>query len=176
MDLRPLTRIDIPQWADLLACCFNQSSTHMQHLISWLYCLGDLEAYGIWDNNKLIAQYTCLHRTILVNSQIVPVGMSMNMAVHPDYRGQGLIKHVSQPVYETLCNKDVMLGIGFSNAHGVKVDKHSKGYGYQVIGKMHSIITPTREFKRPSLKLSDTICEKQVILADLTTQLNQFYK
>lgn len=157
MDLRPLTITDISQWGDLLACCFNQPVTYMQQLVEWLYGLGAIDAYGLWDNDQLIAQYSCLNRTISFNSLTIPLGMSMNMAVHSDYRGQGLIKRVSQPVYEILRKKQIAFGMGFSNAQGVKVDKHSKSYGYQVIGKMQPTIVKVRDFKLPPLKPLDTL-------------------
>ena len=157
MDLRPLAITDIPAWGDLLALCFNQSILHMQQLIEWLYCLGQLEAYGLWENDQLIAQYSCLQRTISFNSLVIPLGMSMNMAVHPDYRGKGLIKQVSQPVYEGLRQQQVEFGMGFSNAQGVKVDKHSKSYGYQVIGQMQPYIIKVHNFKRPPLKPLDRL-------------------
>lgn len=157
MKLRPLNMTDISQWSNLLALCFNQSATHMQQLIEWFFCLGELNAYGLWDNQQLIAQYSCLHRTINFNNRIIPLGMSMNMAVHPDYRRQGLIKLVSQPVYEDLHEKQVEFGMGFSNTQGVQVDKHSKSYGYQVIGQMQPFLIKTQDFKVPPLQPLDVL-------------------
>lgn len=157
MELRPLTPADSSQWGHLIGICFNQPSLEMERVLTWLTCLGHLEAYGLWDDNKLVAQYACLLRNVIYKDTPIPIGMSINMAVHPDYRGQGLIKLVSQPIYDHLTEKDVMFGMGFSNAQGVKVDKHSKGYGYQVIGRMQSLIAIVKSFKRPPLILSDDI-------------------
>ena len=161
MDLRPLTLTDITQWGYLIGICFDQTPTDMEGLIHWLTCLGRLEAYGLWDDDKLVAQYACLLRTVYCDNTPISTGMSINMAVHPDYRGQGLIKQVSQPVYEGLKDKHVIFGMGFSNAKGVKVDKHSRGYGYQVLGQMQPLIARLKSFKRPTLILSDTIPEYQ---------------
>jgi hypothetical protein len=83
----------------------------------------------------------------MIDGNPVEAGMSLNMAVHPDFRGRGLIKQVSQPVYDALRADGVVFGFGFSNADGVKVDRHSKGYGYQVVGRMVSTaayLTPQR--------------------------------
>jgi len=77
-----------------------------------------------------------LLRPLVTPDAVYPVGMSMNMAVHPDHRGRGLIKLVSAPVYDAVKAVGGVMGLGFSNAVGVKVDRHSKGYGYQVIGQM----------------------------------------
>ncbi len=176
MDLRPLTLADISQWAQLIGICFNQPSTDMERLLSWLTCLDHLEAYGLWDNEKLVCQYACLLRTVMNDDTPIPVGLSINMAVHPDYRGQGLIKQVSQPIYHQLKDKDVMLGMGFSNAQGVKVDKHSKGYGYQVIGQLQSLITIAKSFQYPALILSDDILQFHESHVTCRQQKTHFHK
>lgn len=147
MKLQQLTLNDSLVWANLLSICFQQPEQHMESLLCWLYTLGGIVAYGIWEEDKLIAQYACLTRKVMDGGKIYHVGMSMNMAVHPDYRGQGLIKRVSHPVYETLCQQGVDFGMGFSNADGVKVDQRSKGYGYQVIGQMNPHIALTKSEK-----------------------------
>lgn len=107
-------------------------------LLKWLHAGWNIIAYGAWDNNILAAQYSCLQMTLTIPGHVTPlsVGMSVNMATHPDYRGRGLIKQVSAPVYQTLKAQRVSAGVGFSNAAGVKVDQNSKGYGYQVIGQL----------------------------------------
>lgn len=111
----------------------------MQALLRWLQADGRLIAYGAWDGDTLAAQYSCFLRTLhLPNGDTQTVGMSVNMAVHPDYRGLGLVKQVSRPTYAALAKQGIRHGVGFSNAAGVQVDKHSKGYGYQVIGQMES--------------------------------------
>jgi len=176
MDLRPLTLADVNQWGQLIGICFDQPSSDMEHLLSWLTCLGHLEAYGLWDNEKLVAQYACLLRNVIYGDTPIPVSMSINMAVHPNYRGQGLIKQVSQPIYDRLQDIQVMFGMGFSNAQGVKVDKHSRGYGYQVVGQMQSLITILKSFKRPSLILSDDIPDYQQSTIASYQQKTHFYK
>jgi hypothetical protein len=71
----------------------------------------------------------------------VRVGVCANMAVHPNYRGRGLIMNLAQPVYDALHDHDGVAGVGFSNAAGVKVDQHSRGYGYRVVGQMiHTLV------------------------------------
>ena len=67
---------------------------------------------------------------------MLKVGLSVNMAVHPAFRGRGLVKQVAQPVYAALAESGVVAGVGFSNAAGVKVDQRSQGYGYQVLGQL----------------------------------------
>ncbi|MEZ4646792.1 MAG: GNAT family N-acetyltransferase [Chloroflexota bacterium] len=74
-----------------------------------------LLAWGAWDGARLAAQYSCLLTSLRLPGTEEParVGMSINMAVHPDYRGQGLIKQVSQPV---LCGAG---GVGWRGWRGV---------------------------------------------------------
>lgn len=142
LDVRVLSESDIPAWSDLLAVAFNRSSEDMAALIQWMMTGWGMTAYGVWDGAILAAQYSCLHTRIKLPdvAHSLPVGMSVNMATHPDYRGQGLIKHAAAPVYEALKSAGVVAGVGFSNAAGVKVDQRSKGYGYQVVGRLHASI------------------------------------
>lgn len=140
MNLRPLTTDDLVPWAGLLAAAFDRRPDEMQQLLTWFQASPGLLAWGAWDKGKLVAQYSCLLKTLWAPGAETPllVGLSTNMAVHPDYRGRGLIKLVSQPVYEALAEKGGVAGVGFSNAAGVKVDRRSQGYGYQVVGRMDS--------------------------------------
>lgn len=111
----------------------------MRRLLEWFDSFGML-AWGAWDGGRLAAQYSCLLRHLHVPWSDSPqlVGLSVNMTVHPDYRGRGLVKEMARPVYATLGEMGGVAGVGFSNAAGVKVDRRSKGYGYQVVGRMES--------------------------------------
>lgn len=157
MDFTPLTQAHQSQWADLLATCFNRKSYEMLVLIDWLHQMGHLVAWGAWDNDKLVAQYSSLIRQMNFNEESVIAGMSINMAVHPDYRGQGLIKLVSTPVYENIQACGAVIGLGFSNAEGVRVDRHSKSYGYQVVGQMQSLLSYLPNRQGAMLDLTDCL-------------------
>lgn len=138
MKFAPLTLADTDPWATLLAASFNRQNEQMVQLIHFLQPETNLVAWGAWDGPVLAAQYSCLLRPLYLPSsrQIVPVGLSINMAVHPNYRGRGLVKQVATPVYESLAACGVIAGAGFSNAAGVQVDKRSSGYGYSVVGRL----------------------------------------
>lgn len=113
----------------------------MVHLLHWLSAEHELIAWGAWEGTRLIAQYSSLLTVVwLPPASLECVGLSINLAVHPDYRGRGLVKQIAQPVYAALAEHGVIAGVGFSNAAGVKVDRHSRAYGYQVIGQMHSLL------------------------------------
>ena len=157
--IRPLTDEDAPAWANLLAISFARQPQQMLQLWTWFQAMRRLVVWGAWDGSQLIAQYSCLQAALQIPEwhQPVYVGISTNMAVHPAYRGRGLIKQVSTPVYETLLSQGGLAGVGFSNAAGVKVDKRSKGYGYQVVGKMMSkAVWLFADNGSPPLSLMDT--------------------
>ncbi len=175
----PLTPADRPAWADLLAVAFDRQPAAMCHLLDWLHAGYPLTAWGAWDDDapggtRLAAQYACLEIKLQLPGEAVPVaaGMSLNMCVHPDYRGQGLIKHVSRPVYATLQDQGSIAGTGFSNAEGVQVDRNSKGYGYLVVGQMQTFVaylprlsSAARACLPGELRLTDHL------LSDLTLSL-----
>ncbi|MCA9994315.1 MAG: GNAT family N-acetyltransferase [Anaerolineales bacterium] len=142
IQIRPLTLDDVDGWAALLAVSFGRTPAQMVALLRHFYGERQLVAWGAWDGLNLAAQYSCLLTPLWLPGQSAPqwVGMSMNMAVHPDYRGRGLIKQVAEPVYAEVVARGGMAGVGFSNEAGVQVDKKSKGYGYQVVGKMVSLL------------------------------------
>ncbi|MFN8529775.1 MAG: GNAT family N-acetyltransferase [Anaerolineae bacterium] len=150
-----------PEWAALLAAAFERPYEDMLQLLTWLHQGFKLIAWGAWVEDRLVAQYTCLLRPLYLpeTNHVVQVGMSVNMAVHPDYRGRGLIKQVAQPVYDTVYASGGAAGVGFSNAKGVQVDRHSTAYGYRVCGQLQPIAAPV-PFRRRSqkrLELSDRI-------------------
>ncbi len=138
MKIAPLALPDVPNWAPLLAAAFNRPTEQMVQLLYFLQPEVNLVAWGAWDGPVLAAQYSCLLRPLFLPAprQVVTVGLSVNMAVHPSYRGRGLIKQVAAPVYDSLAARGVVAGAGFSNAAGVQVDKRSSGYGYSVVGKL----------------------------------------
>lgn len=157
LELLPLTSRDVAGWAELLAVAFDRSAAEMAALLTWLTAQREIIAWGAWDGERLAAQYACLLSTLHIPGmdQPVQVGLSLNMAVHPDYRGRGLIKQVSKPVYEHLAEQGCVAGVGFSNAQGIKVDRNSKSYGYRVCGQMQSLVAwlPRRQ---PPLELTET--------------------
>lgn len=157
MQLSPLTLDAKLAWAELLGISFDRSVDDMARLLEWFHKGHKVIAWGAWDGTRLVAQYACLLLQLDLphTSDQASVGLSLNMAVHPDYRGQGLIKKVSKPVYEAIAAHQGVAGIGFSNAAGVKVDRHSKSYGYQVIGQMQPSLVWLSHSHSQSLELTE---------------------
>lgn len=158
LTLMPLTLDHCLPWAELLAISFERSADETAQVLSWLHEYYRVTAWGAWDGDRLVAQYASLRRCVRVGAALLDAGMSLNMSVHPDYRGRGLIKQVSQPVYAALSTEGAAFGFGFSNAEGVQVDRHSKGYGYRVVGRLISTVAylmPRRGV--PPLRLTDRL-------------------
>jgi GNAT superfamily N-acetyltransferase len=143
MQITPLTLNDHHAWAALLAAAFDRQPSEIAQLLTFWQATAPLIAYGAWDGSRLAAQYSCLLRQVHVpgGAEAITVGVSMNMAVHPDYRGRGLVKQVAEPVYKAVQAQGGTAGVGFSNAAGVKVDRHSKGYGYRVVGRLDARVS-----------------------------------
>jgi GNAT superfamily N-acetyltransferase len=154
MELHALNLNHKQEWAGLLAECFGRKQSETETLLDWLYQLFEPVAWGVWEDNRLVAQYTALKRPLAYQGAMLATGMSVNMAVHPGYRGRGYIKKMAAPVYESLQADGVCFGMGFSNAEGVQVDKHSKGYGYHVVGQMRPLFAPLLPSNAPKLYLT----------------------
>jgi hypothetical protein len=130
----------------------------MADVLDRLHAAFPILAWGAWDGTVLAAQYSSLLTELYIpgTHASAPVGMCVNMATHPDYRGQGLIKQVARPVYEELVARGGVAGVGFSNAAGVRVDRHSRGYGYHVVGRMQPQLAVLLRAPRVSpLQLTD---------------------
>ena len=172
MKFAPLSLDDVTPWATLLAAAFDRQPGQMSQLLHFLQPETRLVAWGAWDGTTLAAQYSCLLRQLYLPTLALslPVGLSINMAVHPDYRGQGLVKQVAQPVYKALAARKVVAGVGFSNAAGVQVDKRSSGYGYQVVGRLRPYLLWLRPQDRfPDFKLTTRWPERPFTLAKRST-------
>ena len=157
MELTPLPLEQCEQWAALLALAFDRPPTQMEQLLERLEPGRRLLAWGAWESGQLAAQYSCLLTELCVPGVAEPVrvGMSINMAVHPAFRGRGLVKRVAEPGYAAVAERGGVAGVGFSNAAGVKVDRRSSGYGYSVVGKMQpSLALLLRRPQAPPLPLA----------------------
>lgn len=160
MNVSRLTLADVESWAALLAVAFGRRQAEMKALLQWFDAGWEMVSWGAWEQEWVVAQYTCLVNQVVAPQSIIPlkVGLSVNMAVHPEWRGRGLIKHVAQPVYATLQAMGAIAGVGFSNADGVKVDQRSKGYGYQVLGRLRPRLLWLSRPKQTTQPVSLTTC------------------
>ena len=152
IELRPLTVADSVPWAKLLATCFERSAKQMEALLAWFHDGFPLVTMGAWDGQRLVAQYNCrlLELRVPGFERSVPVGMGLNMAVDPAYRGRGLLEKVATPVHEAITARGCVAGVGFSSAGGLAVTRASRQYGYDVLGPMVSLAVPVARRHYPS--------------------------
>lgn len=158
MEFAPLSLEDSKPWAALLATSFDRLPVQMEQLLFWFHNGFKLVAWGAWDGPRLVAQYNCrlLELELPGRPQLLQAGMGLNMAVHPEYRGQGLLDKVSRPVHERITEMGCVAGVGFSNALGAKVSRSSSHYDYTVLGKMIStLIWLSRRRVSETITLSD---------------------
>lgn len=169
MELRPLTLADRVPWARLLATCFERSPDQMEALLTWFHEGFALVTMGAWDGGRLVAQYNCrlLELRVPGFQGLAPVGMGLNMAVDPAYRGRGLLDRVSAPVHDEISARGCLAGVGFSSAGGLDVTRASRNYAYDVLGPMVSLAVPVagRRYPAPTA-LSDDWPEGQIALAE----------
>lgn len=158
MDFRPLATADRVPWARLLAVCFDRSPEQMRSLLAWFHAGFPLVTMGAWDEDRLVAQYTCRLLDLHVPGidGPVPAGMGLNMAVDPSFRGRGLLDRVAGPVHDIITERGCLAGVGFSSTGGLAVTRASRSYAYEVLGPMDSIVVPvTHRRYPPALPLSD---------------------
>jgi hypothetical protein len=167
VEYRSLTLDDRVAWARLLAVSFDRTDEQMEQLLDW-FCRGfDLVTWGAWDGERLIAQYNCRLLLLDVPGLAEPAlaGMGLNMAVHPAYRGRGLLETVAGPVHEMITARGCVAGVGFSSTGGLAVTRRSSSYAYQVLGPMTSsvVVLSRRRYPEP-LTLTDTWPEGHLTL------------
>lgn len=158
MRMECLTLAQMEPWAALLALAFGRRPAEMAALLAWFHEGEGLIAWGAWEGDRLVAQYSSWLTALCLPGETVPVrvGLCVNLAVHPEYRGRGLVKQVAGPVYAALAERGGVAGVGFSNAAGVQVDRHSQGYGYHVVGRLRSLLVLPRRERRPRAPVTIT--------------------
>ena len=169
MDVRPLTLADLGPWARLLAVCFDRSPEQMEALLLWFHAGFPLETAGVWDGDRLVAQYNCRLLELRVPGMDRPVraGMGLNMAVDPAYRGRGLLELVATPVHARITERGCVAGVGFSSSGGLAVTRASASYGYRVLGPMDPLAIPLTRRRYPgALRLMDTWPQEPLDLPD----------
>ena len=138
----------------------------MEQLLLWFHRGFELVTWGAWDRDRLVAQYNCRLLRLEVPGLREPalVGMGLNMAVDPAYRGRGLLDTVAGPVHEMITARGCVAGVGFSSTGGLAVTRRSSSYSYQVLGPMTSLaaVLSHRRYPEPLERLvreSDVLVE-----------------
>ena len=150
----------------LLDDVFQIKNKDKKALITWKYYSSYLEngifEYGAFTKTngvlKMVSHYCGLPVRITDGKNNYRSTICVDMATHPKHRGRGLISTLSKLTYKDVSNKKIRFSIGFSNEEGVKVDIHSKGYGYQLVGKFKSyscVLTKKKKTESELQKISE---------------------
>lgn len=140
-NIRKLTVADEGQLMSFLDTVFHIRNRDKISLVHWKYfhtAVKERVQYGAFDGDHLIAHYANIPLSLRYHKTVLPAMLCIDMSTHPSYRGQGLISRLSEATYRDISNSSRVLSLGFSNDEGVKVDLHSVGYGYHVVGAFQS--------------------------------------
>lgn len=91
--------------------------------------------------DKIVWQYSNISTSFIYQENIINWYICQDMCVLKDFRWKWLISKMSSKLYFDVLEST--FSIWFSNEQWVKVDKNSKWYWYNVIGKLTSYILPT---------------------------------
>lgn len=125
----------------LLSVSFDMKSRNKAPMIQWRLfnkvhqnkTVTYLATYG----DEVVGHYSNIPISISHKKDILQASVCVDMATHPKHRGKGLVSKMAHEVYKEV-EKRFDFSIGFSNAEGVKVDKYSKNYHYEIVGTFRS--------------------------------------
>lgn len=139
-NIRKYTASDLQAFTHLLHESFHIQNKDQQDLVLWKffdnYHQNKTVTYVALDEEEqIVGQYTNMPIDVYYRNQILKAMMCIDMTTAVPHRGKGIITQLAEHVYQDVTQFGYDLSIGFSNDNGVKVDKHAKGYGYNVVGK-----------------------------------------
>jgi predicted acetyltransferase len=124
----------------LLTKTFSIENDDKKALIQWKYFdpffKGKSITYIALDkNNNVVGHYSTMPITIERGTKKFQSTLSTDAATDPDHRGLGIMSKLSKKLYDDVASKGYDFSFGYPNEVGVVMDKYSKNYGYQVVGK-----------------------------------------
>lgn len=123
----------------LLAETFSIENKNKKGLIKWKYFDPYFNkksiTYIVVDkNDNLVGHYSSMPISIQYGEKEYKTTLSTDAATDINHRGKGLMSKISAALYKKVAQKGYDFSFGYPNEVGVVMDKHSKNYGYQVIG------------------------------------------
>ncbi|MDQ7009603.1 MAG: GNAT family N-acetyltransferase [Candidatus Gracilibacteria bacterium] len=145
MKIKKYDKKYIDSFVKLIDESFNIKNKNKKELVEWKFHTEKFfhknRIICAYKNDKIVGQYSNITYEFIKKNFIIKGYICQDMCILKDYRGQGLISKMSKKLYSNIEEKTFT--IGFSNKHGVKVDKNSKGYGYNIIDNLVSFYFPT---------------------------------
>jgi len=154
----------------LLTRSFAIENTDKTNLVAWKYFDPFFKnksfTYLTVDrNNSVVGHYSSMPIPIQYGKKTYKTTLSTDAAVDIRHRGQGLMSKMSALLYKDVRENGYDFSFGYPNEVGVVMDKHSKNYGYTLVGKFVKYFTFVFFRRSVSYSLS------KVSSPDLLTQI-----
>lgn len=124
----------------LLSEAFTIQNKDKEKLILWKYFDPFFQnktfTYITLDKeNNVVGHYSSMPIAVSKGNIFYKTTLSTDAAVDKNHRGKGLMSKMSEMLYKDVRSKGYEFSFGYPNDVGVMMDRHSKNYGYQLVGK-----------------------------------------
>ncbi len=156
MEYKNLKKENIEELVNCLQDSFVSEKINQEYCL-WRYFdsffCNKMVSYFAEEKNKIVSAY--INTPLLISNfdKSFKAGCCAVIATRNEYQRQGLISKLSKLVYYDIEKNNYDFSIGFSNNSGIKVDKKSRDYNYQIIGEFHTYITAGLPFFKSDYKL-----------------------
>lgn len=124
----------------LLTKAFAIKNKDKKRLVLWKYFdsyfNGNTITYlALDETNHVVGHYVTLPISVSYGDKTLKTTLSTDAATDPLHRGRGLMSQMADKLYGDVRSKGYEFSFGYPNEVGVAMDRHSKRYGYQLVGK-----------------------------------------
>jgi len=136
----------IASLTELLTRSFAIENTDKTKLIEWKYFdpffRNKSFTYVTLDkHNNVVGHYSSMPIAIQNGRKTYKTTLSTDAAVDIHHRGKGLMSKMAPLLYKDVRDNGYDFSFGYPNEVGVVMDKHSKDYGYTLVGKFVNYVT-----------------------------------
>ena len=135
---------DLKSFTDVIDLNFWIKSIDKTNLIKWKFFKNCNSKKNIticsYLDKKIIWQYSNISHIFSFKNKDIMWYLCQDMCVNKDYRWKWLLVKMSKKLYSEI--NDNSFTVGFSNDLGVKVDKGSKSYWYNIVDNLKSYYYP----------------------------------
>lgn len=162
---------------ELLTRSFAIENTDKIKLVKWKYFDPFFQnrsfTYITLDGkNNVVGHYSSMPISIQNGRKTYKTTLSTDAAVDRNHRGKGLMSKMASLLYKDVRDNGYDFSFGYPNEVGVVMDKHSKNYGYRIVGKFVKYITFVFIQRNVSYSLSRV--PSSDLLEDLESEYGNF--
>lgn len=153
--------LHLPSLTKLLVQAFAIENKDKEGLIKWKYFdpyfkQESVTYLALDKDNNVVGHYSSMPIPIQYGDKTYKVTLSTDAATDTLHRGKGIMSKLSALLYKEVAGKGHDFSLGYPNDIGVVMDKYSKNYGYQLVGKFARYFTFVIYRKKVPYKLSKT--------------------